>query len=90
MRVTIEHDAAAAECVRQKAIRSGFNIATLDREHTFGMNKIPRFAAIALFEAGAHQLRTHCAVAKQRPFPNRIEQFLFQRPTSVLKTRARL
>jgi hypothetical protein len=36
------------------------------------MREIPRFAAIALFQAGDHQLRSHRAVAQQRPIPDRV------------------
>ena len=42
---------------------AGVGVAALDGEHAFGMGEVPCFAAVALFQAGEHELRAHGAVA---------------------------
>ena len=62
-----EHDARSAKGVGDDAIRAGLDVAALDGEHSLGMRQIPGLAAIALLQAGEHELRAHRAVAEQRP-----------------------
>ena len=72
--MAIEHDPRAAKGVGDDAVGAGLGIAPLDREHALGMREIPGFAAVALLEAGEHQLSAHRAVAEQGPFFDRFQQ----------------
>ena len=81
--MTIEHDAAAAEGVRDEAIRSGLDVASLNREHALGMRQVPRLAAVALLEARQHQLRAHRAVAEQRSAPGSHPAVVFTLPAPL-------
>ena len=83
--VAVEHDARAAEGVGQNAVRAGFGIAALDAQHLFGMRQVPLFAAVALFQAGEHQLGAHGAVAEQGTLFKGFEQWLFHGTNSLRK-----
>ena len=65
--VAVEHEARAAEGVGQDAVGAGLDVAALDGEHALRMGEIPLLAAVALLQAGEHQLRAHRAVADERP-----------------------
>jgi hypothetical protein len=76
--VTIEHDAAAAEGVREEALGSGLGVSPLNRQHALGVSQVPDFARVPLLEPGDHQLSAHRAVPEQGAFRDRVEQRLLQ------------
>ncbi len=64
--VAVEHDARAAEGVGEDAVRPGLGVAPLNGQHALGMGEVPGLAAVALLQAGQHQLRAHGSIAQQR------------------------
>src|SRR5262249_50048693 len=75
--MTLQHERAAAERVRDKAISAGFDITSLDSENALRMSHVPHFAAIALLETGQHELRPHRAIADETTFEHGFAEWLF-------------
>ena len=73
----VEHDARAAEGVGEDAIGAGVGVAALDGKHLLRMRQVPFLAAVALREAGEHELRAHRPVAQQGALADRFQQWLF-------------
>ena len=73
VRMAVEHDARAAERVGEDAIRAGLGVAPLNGQDPLGVGEVPLLAAVALLQAGEHQLRAHGAIAEERALLERFQ-----------------